>query len=171
MIYRNKKINWTCLSILIIYMIIVFSMTLVPYNGEYTYEKNFNLIPFESIKNYYQSIQYNGFFSGGTPSMVAFINLFGNIGLLLPYGFLLPLSFPGRITFKKTVLSAFLMTTFIEMTQFLFLVSRRADIDDVIFNTLSAIIGYILYFIFCHGHYKHYKRYKPDGKTYFPKKS
>lgn len=167
MIYKNKKINYTCLFILIIYLLIVFSMTLVPYVGEYTYEKHYNLIPFLSIKNYFESIQYHGLFSGGNPSMVAFINLFGNIGLLLPYGFLLPLTFPGRAQFKNTVKSAFLITLVIEIIQYFFLVSRVADIDDVIFNTLSAIIGYILYFILFHKHYKYYKNNKPNGK-YFP---
>lgn len=166
MSYKNKKVNWFCLSILVIYIIIVFSMTLVPYMGEYTYERHYNIVPLASINSYIESIRYNGFFAGGKPSMVAFINLFGNIGLLLPYGFLLPLAFPGKITFKKTVFTAFLMTTFIEVSQFLFLVSRRADIDDVIFNTLSAVIGYILYFIICHRHYKYYKKHKPNGKYF-----
>ena len=110
MSYKNKKVNWFCLSILVIYMIIVFSMTLVPYMGEYTYERHYNIVPFASINSYIESIRYNGFFAGGKPSMVAFINLFGHIGLVLPYGFLLPLAFPGKITFKKTVFTAFLMT-------------------------------------------------------------
>ncbi len=163
---RNKKVNVFCLLLLIIYMIIVFSMTLVPYVGEYTYEQHYNFIPFLSIKNYYQSLQYTELINGGKLSMIAFMNLFGNIGLLLPYGFLLPLTFPGRITFKRTVKSAFFISLFIETFQFFFLVSRVADIDDLIFNTISAVLGYIVYFIFCHKHYKKYKYYKPNGKYF-----
>ena len=41
-----------------------------------------------------------------------------------------------------------------------------ADIDDVIFNTISAVIGYILYYIICHKHYKKYKYNKPNGKYF-----
>ena len=40
-------------------------------------------------------------------------------------------------------------------------------IDDVIFNTLSALIGYILYRIICFRHYRFHKRRQRPGK-YFP---
>ena len=163
---KNKKVNWLCFLILSIYLLIVFSMTLVPYIGEYTYEQHYNLVPFLSIKNYWQSLQYTELINGGKLSMIAFINLFGNIGLLLPYGFLLPLSFPGRITFKRTVKSAFFLSLFIEIMQFFFLVSRVDDNDDVKFNTISAVIGYIVYYIICHKHYKKYKYNKPNGKYF-----
>jgi len=144
--YRNKlsTISWFCFSLLIIYLLITFRLTLVPYLGDITYERNYNLVPFASIKNYLLHLKNNGLFSNGNFT-VSFLNLFGNIGLLAPYGFLLPLSFRRYISFSKTVLSAFCITLFIEVFQFLFLVSRRADIDDVIFNTISAAIGYGIY--------------------------
>jgi glycopeptide antibiotics resistance protein len=74
-----------------------------------------------------------------------------NILLFMPFGFFLP--FIKNIGSRKTILRAVLFSIFIEAMQFaLAFVSgftlRYIDINDVIFNTLGGIIGYILFVLF-----------------------
>lgn len=155
---KGKKIGWVYLFLLIIFLLIIAKLTLTPYYGEITYERQFNLTPFLSITNYYEHFQRYGFFSNGTFT-VSFINLLGNLLLFLPYGILLPLSFYSKkIKLFATVFSAFVISASIEILQYYFLVSRRADIDDIIFNVISALLGYIIYRIFFRKHYNFYKK-------------
>lgn len=162
-----KRINWKFLLIMIIYLGVVAAITLSPFTGEILYEKHYNLIPFRSIQNYQLYLKNHSFTGSFRNSMVAVINLLGNLFLLFPFGFLLPLCFPGKVKMKHAVGYAFLISMTIEILQFFFLRSRIADIDDVIFNTLSALIGYILYRIICFRHYRFHKRRQRPGK-YFP---
>ena len=162
-----KRINWKFVFIMLIYMGIVFMLTLSPYTGEILYEKHYNLVPFRSIRNYNLYLKNHVFIHSVKNSLVAIVNLLGNLFLLLPFGFILPLCFPGKVTLGKTVKYAFLISFAIEALQFFFLRSRIADIDDIIFNTLSALIGYILYRIICFRHYRYHKRRSQAGR-YFP---
>ncbi|MGL5315523.1 MAG: VanZ family protein [Peptostreptococcaceae bacterium] len=76
----------------------------------------------------------------------SFINIFGNILMFVPIGFLLPLLWDKFQDFKKTVLLGFGISLLIEFTQ-LFLV-RATDIDDLILNTSGAILGYLVFISF-----------------------
>lgn len=74
-----------------------------------------------------------------------------NILLMVPFGFGLP--FITNFRLKKVVLIGALFSVTIELLQLVtgFLAEitfRIADINDVIFNTLGAAIGYILFVIF-----------------------
>jgi glycopeptide antibiotics resistance protein len=73
-------------------------------------------------------------------------NILGNIALFLPSGVMLPL-LSGRISsLRKVFVVAMLASLGIEVTQLLsrHLGSYRSvDIDDIIFNTLGACLGYI----------------------------
>ncbi len=75
-------------------------------------------------------------------------NTLGNIALFLPLGILLPLLFPGfRSLGRVSVLAAFLSLS-IETIQFFsaFIGNLRAvDIDDVLLNTLGAVVGFVVY--------------------------
>lgn len=162
-----KRINWKFLFIMTAYMLVVVALTLSPYTGEILYEKHFNLIPFRSISNYNLYLRNHSLFGSFKNSMVAIINLLGNLFLLFPFGFLLPLCFPGKVELRHAVKFALFISLTIEVLQFFFLRSRIADIDDVIFNTLSALLGYIIYRIICYRHYKfHKRRIRKNG--YFP---
>ena len=162
--------DWKFLILLIAYMGLVAMLTLSPYTGEILYEKHYNLVPFRSIHNYNLYLINHGMFSSFNSfknSMTAIINLLGNLFLLFPAGLMLPLAFPGSITLKKTVKYAFFTSLTIEVLQFFFLRSRIADVDDVIFNTLSAFIGYAIYRIIFSRHYRYYSR-RTRRKGYFP---
>lgn len=65
-----------------------------------------------------------------------------NVILFMPLGLLLPLIWRG-FGFVKTVVAGFLCTAFIELVQPF--IMRDGTIDDVIFNTLGAAAGYLLY--------------------------
>jgi glycopeptide antibiotics resistance protein len=71
-----------------------------------------------------------------------------NILLLIPFGFGLPFITDFRM--KKTVLMGALFSIVIELLQLITgvlakMTFRVADINDVIFNTLGAAIGYMLF--------------------------
>lgn len=74
----------------------------------------------------------------------AFINLFGNIGMLIPLGFLLPGNFEKLRTLFKTLLAVAGIILTVELLQLLTL-AGHCDIDDLILNLLGASIGYGLY--------------------------
>ncbi|MEZ3436047.1 MAG: VanZ family protein [Lachnospiraceae bacterium] len=77
-----------------------------------------------------------------------------NVIMLLPLGFLLPYIWKNFRTPFKVSLTGFLFSAFIEFTQLP--TNRLADIDDLIMNTLGAILGYIIW--------------KMIGKYFFNKK-
>ena len=74
------------------------------------------------------------------------LNAFGNIALFLPLGILLPLATKFR-SLKQVMLVALLLSFSIEAIQFAlrFIGNARAvDIDDVILNTLGALLGFVI---------------------------
>ena len=66
-----------------------------------------------------------------------------NIIMFMPLGFLLPLIWKNFRNAKKVVLMGFLMSLAIEICQ-LFNI-RTTDIDDLMMNTLGAVIGYFIW--------------------------
>lgn len=86
-------------------------------------------------------------------SILDFIyNLYGNIAWFVPFGFLVPL-IRQRRGFLATVMGGALLSVMIETVQF-FIGTGVTDIDDVIFNTIGTIIGYLLFWLFFHRRYQ-----------------
>jgi glycopeptide antibiotics resistance protein len=69
----------------------------------------------------------------------------GNVVLFLPLGFLLPMLAPRLGRFWPTVGAGFALSAAIELSQVAFPGIRRADVNDVLTNTLGAALGYLLY--------------------------
>ena len=69
-----------------------------------------------------------------------------NIIMFMPLGFLLPLIWKNFRNAKKVVLMGFLMLLTIEICQ-LFNI-RTTDIDDLMMNTLGALVGYCCWKVF-----------------------
>nr|WP_315024575.1 VanZ family protein [uncultured Aminipila sp.] len=67
---------------------------------------------------------------------------FGNIAAFIPFGILIPLLF--RIDFRKFIIFFILVILFLETLQSITFLGTF-DIDDVISNTLGAIVGFIGY--------------------------
>lgn len=82
-----------------------------------------------------------------TPTQLALA--IGNFALLLPLGFLAPAALPRLRTVRRFSAAALGTAVFIEAVQLLERVAglsfRSVDIDDVILNTLGALIGFGLF--------------------------
>ena len=99
-----------------------------------THEGPANLLPFKTILPY---------LLGEKGLMIAFINLVGNIVLLVPIGFLVPFINRNMVWKESLVLAA--ATGFsIEGMQALFQVGIF-DIDDIILNGLGVVLGYWIF--------------------------
>ncbi|MEH7223989.1 VanZ family protein [Bacillus sp. JJ1566] len=100
--------------------------------GEFRY----NLTPFSTIKNYFT--YYDHF-----PFYIWIINIAGNIGVFIPFGIVLPILFP-KLSHFFLFLFAFVIGIFsLEVLQ-LFSKLGSFDVDDIILNTVGAVIGFIL---------------------------
>ncbi|WP_440895548.1 VanZ family protein [Amphibacillus sp. Q70] len=69
----------------------------------------------------------------------------GNVLMFIPFGILTPLIFKRSKNFFWLVFTGFLCSLSIELFQALFTLDRRATVDDLVFNTTGAILGYIIF--------------------------
>lgn len=79
----------------------------------------------------------------GPDMATAVRNLGGNLLLLMPFGFLLPLVRPTLRGWWPVLGRGLACSFAIELVQFV-IGTRIADVDDLILNTLGAAIGYAL---------------------------
>ncbi|WP_063263781.1 VanZ family protein, partial [Bacillus cereus] len=96
-----------------------------------------NFIPFRTINSYSSIMDVTS----------SFINVFGNIIPFIPLGFLIPIVFPSKRKFVKSMIVCLIIILIIEIIQYITYLGSM-DIDDVILNQISCIIGYILYLIY-----------------------
>jgi glycopeptide antibiotics resistance protein len=96
-----------------------------------THDGPANWIPFKTIVPYL--LGSGGWLIGG-------MNIIGNIFLLIPIGFLIPLVF-SKISWKQIFVVSIFSSFIIEGTQAILHIGIF-DIDDVILNALGIIIGY-----------------------------
>jgi len=96
-----------------------------------TQEGPANLVPFKTILPY---------LLGEKGLLIGAINLLGNIVLLVPIGFLVPIVF-RNMTWEKTLAIAVASGFFIEGMQVV-LHLGIFDIDDVILNAIGVVTGY-----------------------------
>lgn len=134
----------------IIYFISVFiiMMTLFPmpvdpavleYNRSMGLQCINNLVPFRMIYNIIDSESV----------IVAIYQIGGNIMMLFPLGYLIPMMTDKKIDLKKILLIIFCITFCIESMQFLIgkIINfnyRCFDVDDMILNTLGGVFGYFM---------------------------
>ncbi|WP_303861139.1 VanZ family protein [Alkalibaculum bacchi] len=144
--------------LLIIYTTFVLILTLAPYKESVKFDDSYNLTLFKSINNYVKHMQNFGIINleafrylpfevirfANSVFTVSFKNILGNLVLFLPLGFL-----TSFLIKSKKLISVFtyslLFSTLIEVMQYIFLTSRRADVDDVILNTVGGVLGYLIY--------------------------
>ncbi len=69
-----------------------------------------------------------------------------NVVMLVPFGFMLPVLWKRNGRMYRVILSGFAFSMLIELSQLMN--NRCRDIDDLIANTLGAVIGYIIYKVF-----------------------
>ncbi len=71
------------------------------------------------------------------------MNLLGNIVPFVPFGYLLPLYCRKAKPFVKTFIIGLLFILFVEGIQFLTHLGSF-DVDDIIFNMVGIILGYVM---------------------------
>lgn len=98
--------------------------------GEYHY----NLIPFQEIRRFWVYREQVGTFGWLS-------NLFGNVVGFLPFGFILPIICRSLRNFWSIVFSGFLFSLLVETIQLITKVGCF-DVDDLILNTLGAVLGF-----------------------------
>jgi glycopeptide antibiotics resistance protein len=96
-----------------------------------------NLIPFTTISRY---------LFGQKILLIAVLNIFGNILLLVPVGFLAPLVYP-KMRWKHSLALALASGSAIELMQVVLGVGIF-DIDDIILNGTGVMVGYWAYLLF-----------------------
>ena len=143
MIQTKKKSTALILLVLLaIYIIVLFKATVFKYPdmgfyalpGEMSGLRSLNLIPFSTIAEYLQDIAGGNIIIGGA-------NVFGNLALFFPLGYMAALLFPGMRKWTRILRLALAVSLAIECCQFVF-ACGAADIDDVILNTLGGVAGY-----------------------------
>lgn len=92
--------------------------------------------------NPFESIYFLMFDSGYTP-IEKYKNIFGNIILFIPYGFL-GILYPKLQSYKYVLFAFFIAINILEFSQFYF-DRGYAEFDDVMLNTFGMSIGYIIY--------------------------
>lgn len=119
--------------------------------GGFSYSYNVNLLPFKGLADFD--------WKDNLMSMIL------NVIMCIPFGFLVPLL--TSFKFKGTVLATLIFSVTIELIQlFSGLIidfsERRADVNDIISNTIGGIIGYFLFVLFI----EIIKRHCPHQKPY-----
>lgn len=75
-----------------------------------------------------------------------FLTYILNIIMFMPLGFLLPLIWTEYRNFLKTAMVGLGLSFVIEICQLFNL--RHTDIDDLLMNTLGAMLGYVIWYLF-----------------------
>ncbi len=71
-----------------------------------------------------------------------------NVIMMVPFGFLFPMTRTPAAGFGRTVFCCLLISLGIELLQPLINGFRSADITDLITNTIGGMVGYVLYAAF-----------------------
>lgn len=93
----------------------------------------YNLVPFQEIRRFWIYREKVGF-------LAAFLNLAGNVIGFLPFGFIVPVMHKKMESFWKVSLLGFMFSLCVETIQLITKVGCF-DVDDLMLNTLGAMIG------------------------------
>ncbi len=149
---KNKKINLyreIPLLLFLIYFLLLLNITIFKGYGivfrnpleSYGYKEHgiigiINFIPIvETIKT---------MTDGHTPIMNPLRNIFGNIIAFMPLGFFIPLLFSKYNSIKRIFLLGLTSSLAIELVQ-LFVGYNITDVDDLIYNTIGAMLGLLCF--------------------------
>ncbi|MCM3742484.1 VanZ family protein [Oceanobacillus luteolus] len=94
-----------------------------------------NFVPFATIINYIVSDTFT----------VSVQNILGNIVIFMPFGFLLPILISRFQKFITILLVSFCFSLTFEIIQLLFPILGSFDVDDLILNTLGALLGFMFF--------------------------
>lgn len=139
---RKIPIQRQLLSLLFFaYLLVVVDITLfpIPYARHGGNLQENNLIPFRTIIGILKEKSLSNDFT----------NIGGNVLLFAPFGLLLPLLFRKQNRYTRILQFSFLGTLCVESSQFIIsailgFTYRSFDVDDLICNTIGALLGYAI---------------------------
>ena len=116
---------------------IPFDSRFIAFNVEHGIGRKFNFVPFMFIKDLISNISRDR------------IPVFGNMVLLFPLGYLVPIIFKKINNLIKAALVGLVIAISIETLQFIISYFlgfryRSVDVDDLILNTTGTVIGYLM---------------------------
>ena len=130
--FRGER-GWTryvLSGLFVLYLCEMFDVVGIPAAQYIRWEPNISLIPFSDETHWL-----------GVQRVL-------NAVMFAPFGFLLPVLWRGCRKWSVTTLAGFLLSLTIEILQmFCF---RATDVDDLLMNTLGALLGYCLAWLFFH---------------------
>ncbi len=132
---RVSVIRQLCIVLLAACSCIVLYATIISAWGQDAFhpvQHHLNLLPLRMLDE-----------SGGMLTDKMVVQIFANIIMFIPCGFLLPSVFSRMRSFGRTALMIFFASFSIEFLQYF--LGAAADIDDVILNLLGGILGYVLF--------------------------
>lgn len=97
---------------------------------------SYNLVPLKSIAQYTRGYPRN--------DTIRVINLYGNIGVFMPFGLITPVLRRKWSGFKTAFLVSAAFSLLLETLQFI-TGQGVADIDDLLLNVSGGLLGYGLY--------------------------
>lgn len=119
---------WVWAALFVLYMNAMLIIVGTPAISYIVWDPTINYLPFSDF------------------SMSNMIGMALNIVMFIPFGVLLPIYFGFFRKARRTVLAGFLMSLSIEVLQlFTF---RATDVDDLMMNTLGALAGYGIAWLF-----------------------
>ena len=121
---ERAKRRWGWMALLTLYLNAMYIVVGVPGSQYIVWDPTINLIPFQD----FSSSNVLGMALNGV--------------MFAPLGFLLPLIFERYRHWGRTLAAGFLTSLTVELIQlFTF---RATDVDDLIMNTLGALVGFLL---------------------------
>jgi glycopeptide antibiotics resistance protein len=128
--------RWVFQGCLLIYVVALAWVTLRPRPS--SFQPPAEWIPFNNIINVLREGRSVSYEDAG--------QLLGNIALFVPFGWLVPMLWPRLRSFWMIVILAAATSLAIEVAQWLFLFGRQSSVDDVILNTVGALVGAVMFF-------------------------
>ncbi len=135
------------LFIFYMYIIVLIAVTLVPLSYALHRVPSVHDINFVPLKSISYTLQHSSLLRQKFRLAEISGNLVGNIILFIPFGLLLPVVRKKQYSFSRIFFAGLFCSACIESIQYIersFGVYRSVDIDDVILNTIGAILGWML---------------------------
>ncbi|WP_344646726.1 VanZ family protein [Cryptosporangium japonicum] len=132
--YRRPWLRFGPLLLLLVYLAVLAAITLGPGDPEAAAGAG-------ASDNYTPFAEINRSLADG--SLRSLAQVVGNALLFVPFGILVPHSFP-RLSIVTAVLAAATASAVVELVQLTHIAGRMFDIDDVILNVAGALFGGLL---------------------------
>ena len=118
--------------VVVLFAIYIFAVLWITLIDRESGNRRANLVPFWELANVIKGVE-RSFYIG---------QIFGNLVMLMPLGFMLPVI--RKVSLKQVFLISLCFSAFIELTQF---ITGRGlmEFDDVFNNTVGAVLGYKVY--------------------------